>query len=175
MIESFESHNPSIDKTAWVHSTAVVIGRVTLGADVSIWPNTTLRGDDANIVIGDHSNIQDGTTVHMTGGVSETIVGRRVTVGHNCILHGCRIEDDVLIGMGSIIMDNVKVGAGSFIGAGTLIPPGKEIPPKSFVRGNPMQIVRDCGPREATWIDYSWQHYVENGRKHASSGKDSER
>ena len=169
MIEVFDGHKPVLKDSTWVHNSAVVIGKVSLGDDVSIWPNTTLRGDDAEINIGAGSNIQDGTTVHLTGGVSETRVGQRVTVGHNCILHGCTIEDDVLIGMGSIIMDNVTVGRGSFIGAGTLIPPGKTIPPGSFVRGNPMQIVRECGPREETWIDYSWRHYVENARKYADN------
>lgn len=167
MIEAFEEHAPQVAATAWVHPAAVVIGKVTLGADVSIWPNATLRGDEGAIVIGAGSNIQDGTTVHMTGGRSETMVGERVTVGHNCILHGCIIEDDVLIGMGSIVLDNARVGRGSYIGAGTLITGDKVIPPGSLVFGNPMKIVRACGPREAEWIDYAWKHYIENARKHA--------
>ena len=129
---------------------------------MSVWPNVTIRADEGRISVGSDTNIQDGTTIHMTGGMSETHVGARVTVGHNCILHGCVIEDDVLIGMGSIIMDNVRIGKGSFIGAGTLITPGKDIPPGSFVRGNPMQIVRECGDREETWIAYAAQHYVDN-------------
>ena len=169
MIRNFDGHSPQIAESAWVHESAVVIGRVFLANGANIWPNTTLRGDDDEIHIGENSNIQDGTTVHLTGGVSQTRVGARVTVGHNCILHGCQIEDDVLIGMGSIIMDNARIGAGSFIGAGTLITPGKEIPPGSFVRGNPMQIIRPCGERERTWIDYSWRHYVDNANKHRAS------
>lgn len=170
MIQPFDGHHPDIADSAWVHPAAVVIGRVTLGADVSIWPNTTLRGDEGRIAIGAGSNIQDGTTVHMTGGRSETMVGERVTVGHNCILHGCVIEDDVLIGMGSIVLDNARVGRGSYIGAGTLVTGDKVIPPGSLVFGNPMRIVRPCGEREAEWIAYAWKHYVDNARKHAAGG-----
>ena len=168
MIQSYKEHTPQLDPSAWVHESAVVIGQVRLFEDVSIWPNVTIRADEGRIEIGAGTNIQDGSTIHMTGGISETFVGERITVGHNCILHGCTIEDDVLVGMGSIIMDNVRVGRGSFIGAGTLIPPGKVIPPGSFIRGNPMQVVRECGERESTWIDYAWRHYVENMRAHKS-------
>jgi len=168
VIESYQEHTPQVDPTAWVHDSAVVIGKVKLAADVSIWPNVTIRADEGRIEIGEGSNIQDGCTMHMTGGMSETFVGKHVTVGHNCLLHGCIIEDDILIGMGSIIMDNARIGRGSFIGAGTLITPGKVIPPGSFVRGNPMQIVRQCGDRESTWIEYAWQHYVENMRIYKS-------
>ena len=166
MIQSFKGQTPVIHESAWVHDSAVVIGQVKVDADASVWPNVTIRADEGRIEIGAGTNIQDGSTIHMTGGVSETFVGKHVTVGHNCLLHGCIIEDDVLIGMGSIIMDNVRIGRGSFIGAGTLITPGKEIPPGSFVRGNPMEIVRACGPRESTWIEYAWQHYVENMRQY---------
>ena len=123
-----------------------------------------MRADEGRIIIGESTNIQDGSTVHMTGGVSDTVVGRRVTIGHMCLLHGCTIEDDVLIGMGSIIMDNAVIGRGSFIGAGTLITPNKVIPPNSFVRGRPFEIVRPCGEREAQWIEYSWAHYVKNSK-----------
>ena len=171
MIQPFKQHRPSIADSAWIHESAVVIGQAKIHDDVSIWPNVTIRADEAIVQIGAGSNIQDGTTIHMTGGLSKTIVGARVTVGHNCLLHGCLIEDDVLIGMGSIIMDNARIGRGSFIGAGTLITPGKEIPANSFVRGRPMQIVRECGQRESTWIDYSWRHYVDNMRIYKSAEK----
>ena len=164
--ESFDGIWPTIDPTAWVHSRATVIGDVTLGAEVSIWPNATLRGDEGRIIIGPGSNIQDGSTVHLTGGMSETMVGARVTVGHNVILHGCIVEDDCLIGMGAVLLDNARIGAGSFIGAGTLIPPGKIIPPGSFVVGNPFRIIRPCGPREAEWIAHGCQHYIEQARKY---------
>ena len=166
MIQAHDGARPEIDASAFVHPTAVIIGRVRLGADVSIWPNTTLRGDEGAITIGEGTNIQDGTTLHMTGGLSETVVGRRVTVGHNCILHGCIIEDDVLIGMGSIVMDNARVGAGSYVGAGTLITAGKVIPPGSLAFGNPMRVVRPVNAREREWIAHAWSHYIENARKY---------
>ena len=169
MIQGYDGHEPSVHETAWVHSTAVVIGQVEIGSDCSIWPNTTIRADEGRVVIGAGSNIQDGTTVHMTGGWSTTTVGERVTVGHNCILHGCTIEDDVLIGMGTIILDNVRIGAGSYIGAGTLITAGKEIPPNSFAYGNPMKILRETNEREKGWIDYAWRHYVENSKKYEAA------
>ena len=165
-IEDFDGISPVISSSAWIHKSAAVIGQVEIGEQCSIWPNANLRADEGSIHIGDYSNIQDGSTVHMTGGLSVTKVGARVTVGHNCILHGCIIEDDVLIGMGSIVMDNAVVGAGSYIGAGTLITAGKVIPPKSLVFGNPMQIKRATNEKEAMWIQYAWKHYVENSRKY---------
>ena len=164
MIEAYQEHHPDIHETAWVHDSAVLIGRIQLGIDVNVWPNVTMRADEGRVTIGDSTNVQDGSTIHMTGGVSETIIGCRVTIGHMCLLHGCIIEDDVLIGMGSIIMDNAVIGRGSFIGAGTLITPNKVIPPNSFVLGKPFEIVRACGEREAQWIEYSWAHYVKNSK-----------
>ncbi len=165
-IEYFDGHWPVVDPTAFIHRTAVVIGEVVIGAECSLWPHATLRGDEGSIVIGAGTNIQDSTVVHMTGGRSDTYVGSRVTVGHNCIIHGCRIEDDCLIGMGAIILDNAVVGRGSYIGAGTLIPGGKEIPPGSFVYGNPFKIVRAVNTREVEWIDYAWKHYRETATRY---------
>lgn len=165
-IESHEGVWPEIPNSCFVHQSAVIIGRVTLGERVSIWPNTTLRGDEGTISIGDDCNIQDGTVVHMTGGESDTVLGSRITVGHNCILHGCIIADDVLIGMGSLVMDNVEIGAGSYIGAGTLIPPRKVIPPNSLVYGNPFRIVRETNEKQREWIQYAWKHYWENAEKY---------
>ena len=168
-IQVFDGHHPQLKKGAWVHPDAVVIGRVFLGENSSVWPNATLRGDEGEIRIGDGSNIQDGTTVHMTGGESNTTVGARVTVGHNVILHGCAVEDDCLIGMGAILLDNCVIGRGSYIGAGTLITGGKVIPPGSFVFGNPHRIIRACGPREQRWISHAWAHYIELKQRHARS------
>ena len=169
MIETYEGISPAVDPTAWIHQTAVVIGGVSLGSDCSVWPNATLRADEGRIVVGAKSNIQDGCTLHMTGGQNHTVVGERVTVGHNAILHGCTIGDDCLVGMGSLVMDHVEVGDGCFIGAGTLIPPRKIIPPGSMVFGNPFQVVRPCEDAEREWIDYAWRHYRDNARKYAAA------
>lgn len=166
MIEPFDGELPTLGPDAWIHTSAVVIGRVRLGARVSIWPHATLRGDEGTITVGDDSNIQDGSTVHMTGGLSTTTVGARVTVGHNVILHGCTIEDDCLIGMGAVLLDGCVIGRGSYIGASTLIPGGKVIPPDSFVFGNPFKVVRQVGPREREWIEHGWRHYVEQAAKY---------
>jgi len=165
-MEGFDGHWPEVDTSAFVHRSAVVIGRVRIGAGASIWPHVTLRGDEGEIDLGADTNIQDNSVVHMTGGRSNTWVGDRVTVGHTCILHGCRIEDDCLVGMGSLVMDDVVVGRGSYIGAGTLIPGGKIIPPGSLVFGNPFKVVRPVGAKETEWIDYAWRHYRDGAEKY---------
>ena len=170
-VESIEGHTPHIPASAWVHGTAAVIGQVRLGERVSVWPQATLRGDEGVIEVGDDTNIQDGTTVHMTGGLSHTRIGARVTVGHNCIIHGCTIEDDCLIGMGSIIIDNAVIGAGSVIGAGTLVTAGKIIPPGSLVFGRPMQIVRPVNDKERAQIHHGWTHYVERSRVYQAAAR----
>ncbi|MBU0550565.1 gamma carbonic anhydrase family protein [Myxococcota bacterium] len=159
-IQSHKKVKPQLGEAVFVHDSAVVIGRVTLGARSNLWPNTTLRGDEGEIHIGEDTNIQDGTTVHMTGGLSDARIGARVTVGHGCILHGCIVEDDCLIGMGAILLDNCQIGAGSIIGAGTLITQGKIIPPNSMVYGNPFKVVRQTTAQERQYIDRSWRHYV---------------
>lgn len=172
MVEKLDDLTPKIDESAFVHASAVVIGDVVVGVDCSIWPNATLRGDEGRIVIGDGTNIQDGCTLHMTGGRTDTLVGARVTVGHNTILHGCTIGDDCLVGMGSLVMDDAVVGAGSYIGAGTLIPPGKIIPPGSMVYGNPYRVVRPVSAKDTEWIAHAWVHYRDNARRYQARGPD---
>ena len=123
MIEALEGLVPVVHPTAWVHPSAVLIGEVELGPNVSIWPTAVLRGDMGLIRFGADSNLQDGAVCHNTSGRSETLIGERVTVGHRAILHGCIVEDDCLIGMGAIVMDNARIGAGSFVAAGAVVPP----------------------------------------------------
>jgi carbonic anhydrase/acetyltransferase-like protein (isoleucine patch superfamily) len=165
-LEAFDGFVPEIDPTVFVHRTAAVIGRVRIGADASIWPHVTLRGDEGEIEVGEATNIQDNSVVHMTGGQSHSRIGARITIGHACIIHGCIIEDDCLIGMGSTILDNAVIGRGSYIGAGTLIPGNKIIPPGSFVFGNPFKIHRPVNARDTAWIDYAWRHYREVAAKY---------
>lgn len=160
MIEPFGGLMPRVDRAAFVHPSAVLIGNVTIGARSSVWPNATLRGDDGPIVIGDDTSIQDGSVVHMTEGLSVTTVGSRVTVGHNVTLHGCTIEDDCIIGMGAILLDNVVVERGCIVGAGTVVPPGKRISAGSVVVGNPMKVLRPCSQADREWIEHSWKAYV---------------
>lgn len=161
MIESHGGHTPRVHESAFVHATAVVIGEVEIEARASVWPTAVLRGDMGLISIGEETSIQDGTICHDTGDRSVTRIGRRVTVGHRVILHGCTVEDECLIGMGSILMDNVVIGRGSLIGAGAVISPGKIIPPNSVVLGNPGRVVRETGDMERFMIEHGWRAYVE--------------
>ena len=169
MIESFKQASPRVDPRAFVHDAAVLIGNVVVGADSSIWPCATLRGDDGPIVIGTATSIQDGAVLHMTTGLSTTTIGDRVTVGHSAILHGCTVHSDCIIGMGSIILDNAVIGSGCIIGAGAVIPPGKTVAEGNVVVGNPMRILRECTDEDRAWIDKSWRIYVERTHEYRSA------
>ena len=158
---------PRIDPTAFIAPTAVVMGDVTLGPRSSVWYGSVIRGDMAPIVIGADSNIQDGSVVHVDEGVPCT-VGARVGVGHRVILHGCTVEDDSLIGMGSVLLNNVTIGRGSVVAAGAVIPEGMTVPPGSLVMGVPGRIVRPVDPGLAERIAGTWKHYVEQARAHRS-------
>lgn len=156
---------PRIDPTAFVHPLAVVLGDVTLGARVSIWPTAVLRGDSARIVVGDESNVQDGTVVHVDEGVPATI-GRRVGIGHRAIVHGATVDDDVLVGMGAILLNRVHVGTGSIIGAGAVCPEGMEIPPNSLVLGVPGRVVRQTTDAERARIRHTVESYLQLQQLH---------
>jgi carbonic anhydrase/acetyltransferase-like protein (isoleucine patch superfamily) len=154
-----------IDPTAFVASSASVMGEVTLGADSSVWYQAVLRADLAAITIGAESNIQDGAIVHVDSGLP-CIVGRRVGVGHRVILHGCVVEDECLIGMGSVLLNGVRVGTGSVVAAGAVIPEGMVVPPGSLVMGVPGRIVRPVDPALRERIADTWTHYVMLAREH---------
>ena len=166
MISNYLTHSPEIDPTAWVHSSAVVCGQIVLGPRVSIWPTAVLRGDQGGIVLGADSNIQDGAVVHCTGGLSTTSIGERVTVGHRAVIHGCTVEDDCLIGMGSIVMDNAVIGRGSVVGAGAVVLANVVIPPDSLVLGSPASRTRETSDAHRNWIEHSWKTYVQLQQEH---------
>ena len=149
-----------IDSTAYVHPTAVVLGDVTLGARVSVWPTAVLRGDSDMIVIGADSNVQDGAVVHVDEGIP-TRVGNRVAIGHRAIVHGATIDDDVLIAMGAVLLNGVHVGSGSIIGAGAVLPEGKRIPENSLVIGVPGRIVRQTTNEERERIKRTVDAYLD--------------
>jgi carbonic anhydrase/acetyltransferase-like protein (isoleucine patch superfamily) len=155
------SHHP----TAFIASTAAIMGDVTIGAESSVWYGAVLRGDMAPIVIGSQTNLQDGTIVHVDEGVP-CHIGSRVGVGHRVILHGCTVEDDCLIGMGSVLLNEVHVGAGSVVAAGAVLPERMAVPPRSLVMGVPARIVRPVDERLARRIQETWSHYVEQARAH---------
>lgn len=169
MIESYLDLSPEVDPSAFIHQLAYLCGAVRIGPRVSIWPTTVLRGDQGLITIGEDSNVQDGSVVHCTGGLSTTSIGARVTVGHRAIIHGCQIEDDCLIGMGSIVMDNARIGAGSIVGAGAVVTANTVVPPGSLVLGSPGRVARPVSEGHKEWIRHSWQTYVQLGREHGST------
>jgi carbonic anhydrase/acetyltransferase-like protein (isoleucine patch superfamily) len=154
-----------IDPSAFIHPGAFVFGDVTLGARVSIWPTTVLRADTAPITIGDDSNVQDGTIVHVDAGVPATI-GRGVAIGHRAIVHGATVEDGALIGMGAILLNRVVVGTGSIIGAGALCPEGMIVPANSLVLGVPGRVVRQTTEAERDRIAKTVAAYLELQQRH---------
>ena len=169
MIESYKNLHPKLDPSAFCHQSAVLIGDVEVGKESSIWPNCTLRGDMGKIRIGNQSSIQDNTVIHMTTNLSSAVVGDRVTVGHNVILHGCIIEDECLIGMGAILLDNCKIGTGSLVAAGSLVTVNAEIPPNSLVMGSPAKVKRPLNEEERKMIDSGWPHYVEVAKAYSGN------
>jgi carbonic anhydrase/acetyltransferase-like protein (isoleucine patch superfamily) len=142
---------PTIHPTAFVHAAAHLIGNVTLGARVSVWPTAVLRGDSDAITIGEDSNVQDGTIVHVDPGVP-CAIGPRVAIGHRAIVHGATVQSDCLIGMGAILLNGVVVGSGSIVGAGAVCREGMEIPPNSLVVGVPAKVIRETTPDERARI-----------------------
>ena len=136
-----------------------MIGRVRLGRDVSVWPNATIRGDTAQITVGDGTNVQDGAVLHADAGVPCTI-GQRVTIGHLACVHGCTVEDEVLIGIGAIILNNSVIGTGSIVGAGAVLPEGTSVPPGSLVLGTPGRVIRETTAAQRADIRRSAEHYV---------------
>lgn len=156
---------PQIDPTAWIAPNATVIGDVRLAANVSIWWNAVLRGDNDPITIGEGTNIQDGSVLHTDEGIPLTL-GRDITVGHKVMLHGCTVGDGSLIGMGSILLNGAVIGKNCLIGAGTLIPEGKVIPDRSLVVGSPGRVVRELSEEHAARIAHSAQHYIQNAQRY---------
>lgn len=150
---------PTVHPTAFVAPGAALIGDVTLAEESSVWFQTVLRGDINRIVIGPRSNVQDGAVVHLADDLG-TCVGELVTVGHKAILHACTIADEVLVGMGAIILDGAEIGARSIIGAGALVTGGKKIPPGSLVLGSPAKVVRALSPDEQAGIKVWAEKYV---------------
>ncbi|KYH45628.1 gamma carbonic anhydrase family protein [Branchiibius sp. NY16-3462-2] len=169
MILTFDDHQPVIDETAWVASNATVVGNVTLHAAVGIFYGAVLRADMDSIEIGEGSNIQDNCALHVDPSHSLTI-GRNVSVGHNATLHGCTIEDDVLIGMGATVLNGAVIGAGSMVAAGALVTQGIVVPPGSLVAGVPGKVRRELTDEEKAGILLNAEVYRDLTRKHAAIG-----
>ncbi len=164
-IFSLGDRKPGMDSTVWVADSAQVIGGVHLMPNVSIWFNVVIRGDNEDILIGENSNVQDGSVLHSDMG-SPLKVGKNVTIGHMAMLHGCEIGDNSLIGIGATILNNARIGRNCLIGAHALIPEGKVIPDNSLVMGAPGKIVKEVTAQMADVLTASAMHYVENARQY---------
>lgn len=158
-----------IDPTAFVAAGGIVVGEVTLGARSSVWFNSVLRGDTAPIEIGEDTNIQDNSTVHVDEGLP-AIVGRRVTVGHRSIVHGCVIEDDCLVGMGAVILSGARIGTGSLVGASALVREGQAIPPGSLAVGAPARVLGPVNDAHRAAIAEGARHYAALARTYVAKG-----
>ena len=165
MIYNFNNISPKIDKDSWFAPNSVLIGNVTLKKDANVWFNATLRGDVEPITIGEGSNIQDGSVLHTDPGYKLN-VGKGVTVGHKVMLHGCQIADDTLIGIGSIILNNAKIGKNCIVGANSLITENKIIPDNSLLVGSPGKILRKVTEEQIKAIHENAKHYVEGSKKY---------
>ena len=171
-VHALGSDRPHVPASAWIAPGAQVAGRVFLGEEVGIWFNALARGDVDEIRIGRESNIQDGCILHVDSG-DPLRIGERVTVGHRAILHGCSVEDDVLIGMGAIVLNRARVGRGSIVAAGALVLEGQIIPPFSLVAGLPALVKRSL-PEDETLsrLRASAAHYVELQRRYRAELKE---
>jgi carbonic anhydrase/acetyltransferase-like protein (isoleucine patch superfamily) len=149
----------------WIAPTAVVIGKVSLGSNTSVWWHSVLRGDHEPITVGEGSNIQDGCVLHTDFGFP-VVIGNGVTVGHMVALHGCTIGDDSLIGIGAVILTGATIGRNCLIGARALVPEGKSIPDNSLVMGAPGKVVREVTPEHVARMRESAEQYVQNAARY---------
>ncbi|MGR9105749.1 MAG: gamma carbonic anhydrase family protein [Gammaproteobacteria bacterium] len=165
-IREFKGYRPRLGRNVYIDESAVLIGDVSLGDDVSVWPTVVARGDVASIEIGSRTNIQDGCLIHGThkGRYSpegySVWIGSGVTVGHHAVIHGCRVGDYCLVGTASVVMDGAIVEDRVMIGAGSLVPPGKRLESGFLYLGSPVKRLRALDPRELNMLEYSADHYV---------------
>ena len=165
-IRPYQGVAPTLGARVYVDPAATVIGRVTLGDDVSVWPMAVIRGDVNTIRLGDRTNVQDGCVLHVThdgpyspGGLP-LVVGAEVTVGHHAVLHACTLGDRILIGMGAIVLDGAVVEDEVIIGAGAVVPPRKRVPARTLWVGNPARQLRELSREELEQFGYLARHYV---------------
>ncbi len=171
MVYSLGSLNPQIAADTYVAGSAEVIGDVTLGSQSSIWYGCVVRGDVHSIRIGEQTNIQDLSVVHVTGGKYPTAIGDRVTVGHRVLIHGATIHDDAFIGMGAILLDQVIVEPFGFVAAGALVTPGTTVKTGWMAIGSPARLVREIRDEEREMMVRTWKGYVTNAKLHRETLK----
>lgn len=168
MIYNYKNLKPDTEKAVFVADSADIIGDVKLGKDSNIWFNCTLRGDIAPVMVGDNTNIQDNSILHVAHNLP-CIVGSNVTVGHGVILHGTEVKDGCLIGMGAILLNNSVIGENSVVGAGALVTEGKTFPPRSLIIGSPARRVREITEEEINSMKENIDEYIMLGKETASS------
>ena len=161
-LDTFLRKKPKLGKNVFIARNATVIGDVTLGAHASVWYGAVLRGDINRIVVGHHTNVQDNAVLHLADNFP-CILGNWVTVGHSAIVHACKVGDEVLVGMGAVILDGAVIGKQSLIGAKALVTQGTKIPPGSLVLGAPAKVVRQLTPSERAGLKWWAEKYVDNG------------
>lgn len=159
MIRPFRGISPVVPASAFVADSADLIGAVRLGERSSVWYNCVLRGDINSITIGDDSNVQDCSVLHVQDDIP-LVIGSRVTLGHSTTVHACTLEDRVLIGMGAVVLDRAVVSEGSIVAAGAVVRMGMIVPPRSLVAGVPARVVRELNDDDLELIDRHWRNYV---------------
>ncbi len=170
MVRSYQGRVPVVGEGCYVDVSAQVIGDVVLGEQASVWMNAVVRGDVNSIRIGARSNVQDCAVLHGMRYLYPVIVGEMVTIGHNATVHGCVLEDAVLVGMGAVILNNARVGEGSILAAGTVIPEGMVVPPNSLVVGVPGKVKRTLGDADRAMILKYAQNYLDYTRIYLAEG-----
>lgn len=165
---SLDGIKPQLDSSVYIAPGVHLIGDVIIGAESSVWFNSILRGDNARILIGERTNIQDGCTLHVDSQTPLTI-GNRVSVGHNAIVHGCTIGDGALIGMGAILLNRAEIGEQTLVAAGALVPEGKTFPPRCLVMGNPAKVVRELTEDDLARLAFTYEHYVQQSRRYIAA------
>jgi carbonic anhydrase/acetyltransferase-like protein (isoleucine patch superfamily) len=160
LIKSVRGHHPSFGDSCWFAENATIVGDVGMGENCTVWFNAVIRGDVNSIRIGNYSNVQDGAVIHCTYQRFATTIGSYVSVAHNAIVHGCTIEDHVLIGMGAIVMDGAVVGEGSIVAAGAIVTQGTKIPPGTIYAGNPAKYLKDVSRELNAAIDRTANNYI---------------
>jgi len=168
MIRTFQGITPTIPSSCFIEDTAVIIGDVVMGEECSAWFHAVIRGDVNYIRIGYRTNVQDLCMLHVTHDTHPLIIGDDVTIGHHVVLHGCTIQNQVLVGMGAIIMDGAVIGENSVVGAGALVTENTIVPPKSLILGSPAKVKRPVTEQELAWIRESAQNYIRYSRQYLS-------
>ena len=160
IIKTVRGFTPQFGRNCFFADNAVVIGEVTLGENCTVWFNAVIRGDVHSISIGNNTNVQDGAIIHCTYQKAKTVIGNNVSIAHNAVVHGCTIEDNVLIGMGAIVMDDAVIGTGSVIAAGAIVLPKTVVEPGSIYAGMPAKKVKNVGPVMIEVIERTAQNYL---------------